>query len=119
MKKFIINSIILSIICLAVGILVNYWIIYYIVPFLYLLFIKEKPQKSYFMGFISSGVVWIALSLFFSYKSNFLLAEKIIELFKLNNMFFLFGLTFILGGIVGGIGSLSGSIVKSFFTSKQ
>lgn len=64
--------------------------------------------KSFLAGFIAISLLWLGLSLYVDNVTQSILTEKISHLFPLN----LFLLTSLVGGLVGGLASMTGSLLK-------
>ena len=64
--------------------------------------------KSFAAGFIAIGVLWLGLALFIDNATQSILTEKIGQLLPLN----IFLLTSLIGGLVGGFASMTGSLLK-------
>ena len=64
--------------------------------------------KSFAAGFIAIGLLWLGLSLYIDNATQSILTEKISQLFPVN----LFLLTSLIGGFIGGLASMTGSLLK-------
>lgn len=64
--------------------------------------------RSFWAGFISVGLLWLGLSLYVDITTESVLTGKIAQLFPIN----LFVLTTLIGGLVGGLASMTGSLLK-------
>lgn len=64
--------------------------------------------KSFLSGFIAIGLLWLGLALYVDNATHSILTEKISQLFPLD----LFVLTSLVGGLVGGFASMTGSLLK-------
>jgi len=64
--------------------------------------------KSFVAGFISIGLMWVGMALFIDNVTQSILTEKVAQLFPLN----IFVVTGIVGGLIGGLASMTGSLLK-------
>jgi hypothetical protein len=70
-------------------------------------------MRSFWSGFAAIFVVWAALALLKSIPNENILAGRVVQLFPLpNNWIWLLFVTALVGGLVGGIGALSGILLK-------
>ena len=68
--------------------------------------------KSFFAGFIGIALLWFALAFYIDSATQSLLTEKVARLFPTRTVPLLFVLTSVIGGLVGGLASLTGSILS-------
>jgi hypothetical protein len=100
---------ILSFVC---GFFLPWWVAV-IVAFLAAFFIGKTSMRSFWSGFAAIFVVWAALALLKSIPNENILAGRVVQLFPLpNNWIWLLFVTALVGGLVGGIGALSGILLK-------
>lgn len=64
--------------------------------------------KSFLSGFIAIGLLWLGLALYIDTATQSILTEKVSQLLPLN----VFVLTTLIGGLVGGLSSMTGSLLK-------
>lgn len=69
----------------------------------------NKGFPSFLAGFLGVAVLWIAMAFYIDALSNSILTEKINRLLPINA----FLATLIVGGLVGGFASLTGSLTRS------
>ena len=92
------------------------WWMVAIIAFLAAFFIGKAPGQSLWSGFAAVFVVWTVLALFKSIPNNHMLADRVIQLFPLpHNWIYLLAVTALIGGLVGGMGALSGALLKRAF----
>ena len=68
----------------------------------------NKGFISFCAGFLGVGLLWLGMSLFIDVSTQSILTEKINKLLPLN----VFVLTTMIGGLVGGLASLTGSLMS-------
>ncbi|MBM3177176.1 MAG: hypothetical protein FJZ78_04135 [Bacteroidetes bacterium] len=71
-------------------------------------FYGNKGGSSFWTAFISIAVLWISLALFTTFRAGTGLAEQVAGLFPGKSVVVLVVLTGIIGGLSGGISSLTG-----------
>ncbi|MFC4261675.1 hypothetical protein ACFOWM_02185 [Ferruginibacter yonginensis] len=110
--KFFISIILVAIGSFAACLILPWWSIA-IVAFLIAVFIPQTPSKSFIAGFLGAFLLWAGLSFYISSLNEHLFAHKIsMLLIKVDNPFLLIIITGIIGGLVAGLGSLTGSFIK-------
>ena len=71
-------------------------------------FFGNKGFISFCAGFLGVGLLWLGMSLFIDVTTQSILTEKINRILPLN----IFILTTLIGGLVGGLASLTGSLMS-------
>jgi hypothetical protein len=64
---------------------------------------------SFAAGFIAVGLLWLGMALFIDWITDSVLTEKLNRLLPMNS----FLLTTLIGGLVGGLSSLTGALLRS------
>ncbi|MCY4418484.1 MAG: hypothetical protein OXB93_01395 [Cytophagales bacterium] len=95
-----------------------WWIIVVVPAFIGALF-SPGALGSFICGFLGVGSVWFGMAWFNHHQYEGLLSGKVSELLSLSNPMYLILLTGALGGLVGGLGALSGHSLRSFFLRKK
>ena len=106
MKSFI-QIIITVIVCFMFQKLFPWWsmaIGSFLVGFVF----SNTAGRSFLIGFISIGLLWLGLALYVDVSTQSILTEKVAQLFPAN----LFLMTTLIGGLVGGLASMTGSLLK-------
>jgi len=87
-----------------------------IITFLAALFIGKTSWPSFLSGFSAVFVVWAILALIKSIPNDNILAGMVVQLFPLpHNWIWVLVITAFIGGLVGGMGALSGALLKKAF----
>lgn len=68
-----------------------------------------KSLKAFLAGFLGVGLLWFAGALYFSIQTDFILTTKVARLLQVSNSVVVIVITAIIGGIIGGMGALSGN----------
>jgi hypothetical protein len=80
-------------------------------------FIGKAPGRSFLSGFGAIFVVWTILALIKSIPNDNILADRVVQLFPLpHNWIWVLVVTAFIGGLVGGMGALSGALIKRAFS---
>ncbi len=72
-------------------------------------FFGNKGFISFCAGFLGIGILWLGMAMFIDVSTQSILTEKINRILPLN----VFILTTLIGGLVGGLASLTGSLLNS------
>ena len=72
-------------------------------------FFGNKGFVSFLIGFLGVGLLWLGMAMFIDVSTQSILTEKINKILPLN----VFILTTLVGGLVGGLASLTGSLLNS------
>ncbi|RYF81800.1 MAG: hypothetical protein EOO03_16405 [Chitinophagaceae bacterium] len=81
------------------------------------MFIKTTGS-AFWAGFAAVGLTWLAFALLKTLPNDNVLASKIAVVFQLPNWIFVLLITVVIGGLVGGLSCLSGSLLKKVFAKK-
>ncbi len=87
-----------------------------IIAFVAAFYAGRKPAQSFWSGFGAVAFSWIALALLKTIPNDHILADRVAKMVHLPNWILLLLITAIIGGIVGGMASLSGFLVQRLFT---
>lgn len=69
-------------------------------------------RLSFLTGFVAITLLWLSRILLFEYSAATPLTEKVAHIFALPNHYFLIMITVSIGGIVGGMATLTGSLLR-------
>jgi hypothetical protein len=106
---------IILILSFASGYFLPWWVVA-IAAFLAAFLIGKTPRGSFWSGFAAVFIGWTVLALFKSIPNDHILASRVVQLFPLpNNWLYLLAITALIGGLVGGMASLSGVYLKKAF----
>jgi hypothetical protein len=86
-----------------------------IIAFIAALYAGKTNTQAFWSGFGAIVIVWVTLALFKSIPNDHVLATRVAHLFHLPNWILLLAATALIGGLVGGLSSLSGLYVKRLF----
>lgn len=105
--RLLIQIIITAVVCFMFQKLFPWWsmaIGAFLVGFVF----SDSGFISFLAGFIAVSLLWLGLALYIDSSTQSILTDKVSQLFPLN----LFLLTSIIGGLVGGLASMTGSLLK-------
>ncbi len=110
--KFFVSIILTSLLAFAAGIFLPWWSIA-VVGLLVAVIIPQRPLKSFFAGFVALFLLWGGLAFWLNIGNEGILLQRVGSLFKLDNAsWLLLVISGILGGLVAGLGALTGSFLR-------
>ena len=83
------------------------------------LLIRGSNFNSFNGGVIAGGLVWFYLSFTIDNSTNSILSEKIALLMNLTDSIWLIYASTLIGALVTGLGSLTGSLLRSILSPKK
>lgn len=114
--KFINTLFLMALLSFSLCIFLPWWSIA-IACFLVALCIPQKNWVSFIAGFISLFLLWYGLSFWMSFQNGHILANRMSKLIlQQENSFLLVMITALIGGVIGGMAALSGSLIRKIFT---
>ena len=113
--KFIISILLSGLLTYAVGIYGDLpWCSFVITNLLIAVAIPQKPLMAFAAGAIGVGLLWAALALSIDMANNHILSTKVATILPLNGSYSsLIIVNALLGAILGGLASLTGSFVRA------
>jgi len=108
--KFVIQTLFIMILSAALQALLPWWTMAigaFAVGFLF----ASNGWRSFFAGLLGVGLLWLGMSLFIDISTQTALTERVARLFPTKTTPLLFLVTSLVGGLVGGLASLTGSIL--------
>jgi hypothetical protein len=79
----------------------------FVVGFLF----ASSGWQSFFAGLLGIGLLWLVAAMYTDQQTQSILTEKVARLFPTRNSALMFLLTSLIGGLVGGFASLTGSVL--------
>ena len=80
--------------------------------FLVVVFTRLKPGRAFLAGFAGVGISWLIIALWRDAENAHIMSQKMAMLLHLPGYPLFILLTVLLGGIMGGMGALSASVVR-------
>ncbi len=105
--RFTIQLLITAIVCFMFQKLFPWWTMA-IGAFLVGFVFSNTSFNSFMAGFIAVGLLWLGLALYVDNITQSILTDKVNQLFPIG----IFVITGITGGLVGGLASMTGSLLK-------
>jgi hypothetical protein len=106
--KFFIHLIATLVICYILQSFLPWWTMA-VGAFTVAYLLGNKGFPSFAAGFLGIGLLWIGFAFYVDVLTDSILTEKINRLLPVNS----FILTLLIGGLVGGFASLTGSLMRS------
>ena len=80
---------------------------------------RIKGWITFLAGFVAMLVLWGGLATFMDVQNGAILSEKIADLFQLSESNYLIYLTGLIGGLLGGMGNLTGKLFRDTLVKEQ
>ena len=106
--KFAIQLVVTSVVCFILQSFLPWWTIA-VGAFTVAYLLGNKGLPSFAAGFIGVAILWIWMAFYIDALTHSILTEKINRLLPINA----FLATLLVGGLVGGFASLTGSLMRS------
>ena len=90
------------------------WWLFVLVAFIISFAFGDKAISSFFAGFIAIFLLWFALTTINSVNNDFVLVERMANVLPFKNAILLIISTSLIGGLLGGFGSMTGYFFKTF-----
>ena len=113
--KFIITLLVSALLAYAIGIYGNLpWWSFVITNLLVAAAIPQKPFLSFLSGALGVGLLWMTLAIILDQGNDHILSTKVAQILPLKGSYvLLITITSIVGALLGGLASLTGSFVRS------
>jgi cell division protein FtsX len=110
--KFIISILLIALLSFVSCLYLPWWSVA-IAAFIVIAFINQRSWKAFLTGFTGVFLLWGVLAWYISSRNEHLLAHKVsIVMIQSDNVPLLIILTALIGGVIGGLGALTGSYLK-------
>ena len=110
--KFFLGVILIAVLSAQAEYFLPWWTIA-VVAFLVSLMLGFKPGKSFLLGFLGVGLCWFSFAMLHDYSNEHILSTRMAVLFKLPNYGLFILVTVFVGGLVGGLASWAGALLKT------
>jgi len=113
--KFIITVLVSALLAYAVGIYGNLpWWSFVITNLIVAAAIPQKPILSFLSGALGVGLLWMTLAIILDQGNDHILSTKVAQILPLKGSYvLLITITSIVGALLGGLASLTGSFVRA------
>ncbi len=112
--KILLRIIVAAILALIMQQFLPWWIIA-IATFAVAFFAATSALQGFSIGFLAIGLLWLGLAWWIDSSTGSILTEKIAILFNVNSVTLVLSITALIGGLVGGLGGLSGYYCQKLF----
>lgn len=116
--KFIFSFLLQAVLGYAITLFLPWWSVV-IVAFVIGFSFKTKGWIAFLAGFAAMIALWAGYATFMDFQNEAILSEKVANLFTLPNSYYLIYLTGIIGGLLGGMGSLTGRLFRDTFIQEK
>ena len=111
--KFITAITLTALLAFAGGLWFSWWFIA-IAAFIIAVLVHQRAWKAFLAGFLGVFILWGAIAWWIDMKNEHVLSKKIAEVLPLGGSSFLLILvTAFIGALVGGLGAMTGSYLRS------
>lgn len=110
--KFIFKVILTATLCYVVELFLPWWTVA-IVSFGVNVAFPTKGFNAFLSGFLGVGLLWLGMAWMIDAQSGGLLTERVAGIFELTNPIWMIALTGGVGGLVGGLAGLSGTLFRN------
>ena len=116
--KFIVSLLLMSLLAFSICLFMPWWSIA-ITSFLVSVFIPQNKGLAFLAGFLAVFMLWFGLTFYISHQNNDILAHRIsVLMLKKDSPLLLMFITSLIGGIVSGMASLTGSLMRTSISKK-
>jgi hypothetical protein len=112
--KFILSIILVGLVTYAIGIYGNLpWWSFVVTNIIIAIALPIKPLQSFIAGALGVGALWAGLAFGIDLANNHILSTKVAQILPLGGSYIaLIAVTAIVGALLGGLASLTGSFVR-------
>jgi hypothetical protein len=112
--KFILSIVLVALVTYAIGIYGNLpWWSFVVTNLIIAIALPIKPLQSFFAGALGVGALWAGLAFGIDLANNHILSTKVAQILPLGGSYIaLIAVTALVGALLGGFASLTGSFVR-------
>ena len=112
--KFILSIALVALVTYAIGIYGNLpWWSFVVTNLIIAIALPIKPLQSFIAGALGVGALWAGLAFGIDLANNHILSTKVAQILPLGGSYIaLIAVTAIVGALIGGLASLTGSFVR-------
>lgn len=116
--KLLIRLIVIGILTYFISPLAFWWVAM-IIAFAVCYISPSSGLNAFVSGFLGVGLVWVGYSWSLDVANESAFSNTIVQLFPVNESFYLILLTGLVGGLAGGFSSLSGTTFRQMFQKEK
>ena len=112
--KFILSILLVALVTYAIGIYGNLpWWSFVVTNLIIAIALPIKPLQSFIAGALGVGALWAGLAFGIDLANNHILSTKVAQILPIGGSYIaLIAVTAIVGALLGGLASLTGSFVR-------
>ncbi len=116
MVKLFLTIIIGVFICGICQIFFPWWIFSIVIFLIYFIIDFKSCGRSFLGGLLITFITWVALYFWFNSRTDYIISNKLAEVFFVNNAILLTIIIALLMGVIGGLFGLSGYMLRKAFS---
>ena len=116
--KFIFKVILIAAVCYVVELFLPWWTVA-LVSFGVNLVLPTKGFNAFLSGFLGVGLLWLGIAWLIDARSGGLLTERVAGIFEFTNPIWMIALTGGIGGMIGGLAGLTGTLFRNLRRSEE
>lgn len=109
--KFFVSILVTGLLAFACGLYLPWWSVA-VAAFIVSSVIYQSPIRAFFTGFCAVLLLWFGLILKINADNENILVDKVSLIMGMGGSFVLVILSCVIGAIVGGLGALTGSLLR-------
>lgn len=109
--RFLLATISIAVLSGIAELFLPWWIIS-VVAFVIAFLFRFRPGKSFLAGFCGIAIFWLTAALFCDIPNEHILSHRMAELFHLPGYLLFMLVTAVVGGLVGGMAAMAGSLTS-------
>lgn len=111
--KFLVSILLIALTGFALGLYLPWWTVS-IAGFLVSFFLYQKPLIAFLTGFLGIFFLWASITIVRSSANEHILAHRMsMFILKNDSPYMLITVSALIGGLIGGMGALCGSLLRS------
>ena len=115
---FILKLLLIAALCYLTQLFLPWWIIA-VCAFGVNLFLPTKGFNAFLSGFLGVGLLWLIYAGVVDQRTDSLLTTRIAGIMQFDNVYWVVALTGLVGGLVGGMAALTGSLLRNLRHSED
>ncbi len=116
--KFVLKMLLIAGLCYLTQLFLPWWVVAFC-AFGVNLFLPTKGFNAFLSGFLGVGLLWLAVASTIDVRTDGLLTDKVAAIMSLSPPFLLVAVTGLIGGLVGGMAALTGTLLRNLRHSED
>lgn len=118
MKKFGLQALLILVLGFLAHQFLPFWTIAVVAGLAGLMFRHENSAASFAAGFAAASLLWSGYAAILNSANAGMLSGSLGELFQLNGSYLVY-VTGLLGGLLGGLGAMTGTLARKLFEKNE